>query len=186
MRRATVAPLGTVLLRRRESIVEVRSPKRATAWLFMLGMELLDLALRSPARAPTTSWSSASPLPPRICTAFSARSGRWASKQARCSIPRAWIEVDGGQNGENAGHAIAAGADAIVAGSAIFGARRLCAGDRGIAAPWQLASPCSTMRKRSPAMPPPGWRKSSTPTLRARVPCACPAARRLASSTKHW
>lgn len=32
-----------------------------------------------------------------------------------------WIEVDGGQNGENAGLAIAAGADAIVAGSAIFG-----------------------------------------------------------------
>jgi ribulose-phosphate 3-epimerase len=34
-----------------------------------------------------------------------------------------WIEVDGGQNGANAGQAIAAGADAIVAGSAIFGAR---------------------------------------------------------------
>jgi ribulose-phosphate 3-epimerase len=33
-----------------------------------------------------------------------------------------WIEVDGGQNGENAGQAIAAGANAIVAGSAIFGA----------------------------------------------------------------
>ena len=32
-----------------------------------------------------------------------------------------WIEVDGGQNGENAGLAIAAGSDAIVAGSAIFG-----------------------------------------------------------------
>src|SRR5438067_5181525 len=31
------------------------------------------------------------------------------------------IEVDGGQNAENAGLAIAAGADAIVAGSAIFG-----------------------------------------------------------------
>src|SRR3954469_11690756 len=31
------------------------------------------------------------------------------------------IEVDGGQNGENAALAIAAGADAIVAGSAIFG-----------------------------------------------------------------
>jgi ribulose-phosphate 3-epimerase len=34
-----------------------------------------------------------------------------------------WIEVDGGQNGENAGQTIAAGANAIVAGSAIFGAR---------------------------------------------------------------
>ncbi len=33
------------------------------------------------------------------------------------------IEVDGGQNGENADLAIAAGADAIVAGSAIFGAK---------------------------------------------------------------
>ena len=33
-----------------------------------------------------------------------------------------WIEVDGGQNGEHAGEAIAAGANAIVAGSAIFGA----------------------------------------------------------------
>jgi len=32
-----------------------------------------------------------------------------------------WIEVDGGQNADNAGLAIAAGADAIVAGSAIFG-----------------------------------------------------------------
>jgi ribulose-phosphate 3-epimerase len=32
-----------------------------------------------------------------------------------------WIEVDGGQNGDNAALAIAAGADAIVAGSAIFG-----------------------------------------------------------------
>ena len=31
-----------------------------------------------------------------------------------------WIEVDGGQNGENAGQAVDAGADAIVAGSAIF------------------------------------------------------------------
>jgi ribulose-phosphate 3-epimerase len=32
-----------------------------------------------------------------------------------------WIEVDGGQNGEHAASAIAAGANAIVAGSAIFG-----------------------------------------------------------------
>ena len=32
-----------------------------------------------------------------------------------------WIEVDGGQNGENAALAIEAGADVIVAGSAIFG-----------------------------------------------------------------
>jgi ribulose-phosphate 3-epimerase len=32
-----------------------------------------------------------------------------------------WIEVDGGQNGENAALAIDAGANAIVAGSAIFG-----------------------------------------------------------------
>jgi ribulose-phosphate 3-epimerase len=31
-----------------------------------------------------------------------------------------WIEVDGGQNGENVREAVAAGADAIVAGSAIF------------------------------------------------------------------
>jgi ribulose-phosphate 3-epimerase len=34
-----------------------------------------------------------------------------------------WIEVDGGQNGDNAGLAIAAGANAIVAGSAIFGSK---------------------------------------------------------------
>lgn len=33
-----------------------------------------------------------------------------------------WIAVDGGQNGENAASVIAAGADAIVAGSAIFAA----------------------------------------------------------------
>ena len=33
-----------------------------------------------------------------------------------------WIEVDGGQDGENTGRAVAAGANAIVAGSAIFGA----------------------------------------------------------------
>src|SRR5262249_23293141 len=32
-----------------------------------------------------------------------------------------WIEVDGGQDSENAAQAVAAGADAIVAGSAIFG-----------------------------------------------------------------
>src|SRR5271170_4289067 len=32
-----------------------------------------------------------------------------------------WIEVDGGQSGENAALAIAAGSDAIVAGSTIFG-----------------------------------------------------------------
>jgi len=32
-----------------------------------------------------------------------------------------WIEVDGGEDGESAALAIAAGADAIVAGSAIFG-----------------------------------------------------------------
>jgi ribulose-phosphate 3-epimerase len=32
-----------------------------------------------------------------------------------------WIEVDGGQNGENAALAVDAGANAIVAGSAIFG-----------------------------------------------------------------
>ena len=32
-----------------------------------------------------------------------------------------WIEVDGGQNAENAARAVEAGADAIVAGSAIFG-----------------------------------------------------------------
>ncbi len=33
-----------------------------------------------------------------------------------------WIEVDGGQNGAHAAEALAAGANAIVAGSAIFGA----------------------------------------------------------------
>jgi ribulose-phosphate 3-epimerase len=33
-----------------------------------------------------------------------------------------WIEVDGGQNGDNAALVVGAGADAIVAGSAIFGA----------------------------------------------------------------
>jgi ribulose-phosphate 3-epimerase len=32
-----------------------------------------------------------------------------------------WIEVDGGQSGENAAQVVKAGADAIVAGSAIFG-----------------------------------------------------------------
>ena len=36
-----------------------------------------------------------------------------------------WIEVDGGQNGDNAALAVEAGADAIVAGSAIFGCDRL-------------------------------------------------------------
>ena len=33
-----------------------------------------------------------------------------------------WIEVDGGQDGANAARAVAAGADAIVAGTAVFGA----------------------------------------------------------------
>lgn len=39
-----------------------------------------------------------------------------------CALKRLdpWIEVDGGQNGESAALAIAAGADAIVSGSAIF------------------------------------------------------------------
>ena len=32
-----------------------------------------------------------------------------------------WIEVDGGQNGDNAWQAVDAGADALVAGSAVFG-----------------------------------------------------------------
>jgi ribulose-phosphate 3-epimerase len=32
-----------------------------------------------------------------------------------------WIEVDGGLNGENAWHVVAAGANALVAGSAVFG-----------------------------------------------------------------
>ncbi|MEO8524728.1 MAG: ribulose-phosphate 3-epimerase [Caldimonas sp.] len=32
-----------------------------------------------------------------------------------------WIEIDGGQNGDNAWQAVEAGADALVAGSAIFG-----------------------------------------------------------------
>ncbi len=32
-----------------------------------------------------------------------------------------WIEVDGGQNGDNAWRAVDAGADALVAGSAVFG-----------------------------------------------------------------
>ena len=32
-----------------------------------------------------------------------------------------WIEVDGGQNGQNAWEAVSAGADALVAGSAVFG-----------------------------------------------------------------
>ena len=32
-----------------------------------------------------------------------------------------WIEVDGGQNGDNAWQAVEAGADALVAGSAVFG-----------------------------------------------------------------
>lgn len=32
-----------------------------------------------------------------------------------------WLEVDGGQNGDNAWQAVAAGADALVAGSSVFG-----------------------------------------------------------------
>jgi ribulose-phosphate 3-epimerase len=43
-----------------------------------------------------------------------------------------FIEVDGGQNCESAGQAIAAGADAIVAGSAIFGSRDYTAAIAGI------------------------------------------------------
>jgi ribulose-phosphate 3-epimerase len=38
-----------------------------------------------------------------------------------------WIEVDGGQNGDNATLAVNAGADAIVAGSAIFGSNNYTA-----------------------------------------------------------
>ena len=40
------------------------------------------------------------------------------------------IEVDGGENEVTAGQAAAAGATAIVAGSAIFGTEGLCGGDR--------------------------------------------------------
>src|ERR1700677_411832 len=43
-----------------------------------------------------------------------------------------WIEVDGGENAENATLAVAHGADAIVAGSAIFGSRDYAAAIRGI------------------------------------------------------
>jgi pentose-5-phosphate-3-epimerase len=41
-----------------------------------------------------------------------------------------WIEAGGGQNGENAALAIAAGVDAIVAGSAIFGCADYVAANR--------------------------------------------------------
>jgi ribulose-phosphate 3-epimerase len=43
-----------------------------------------------------------------------------------------WIEVDGGQNGESAWQAVEAGADAIVAGSAIFGSADYAAAIRRI------------------------------------------------------
>jgi ribulose-phosphate 3-epimerase len=43
-----------------------------------------------------------------------------------------WIEVDGGENAENAALAVAHGADAIVAGSAIFGSRDYAAAISGI------------------------------------------------------
>jgi ribulose-phosphate 3-epimerase len=43
-----------------------------------------------------------------------------------------WIEVDGGENCENAALAIAAGSDAIVAGSAIFGSGDYAAAIAGI------------------------------------------------------
>ena len=43
-----------------------------------------------------------------------------------------WIEVDGGQNDQHAALAVAAGADAIVAGSAIFGAGDYAAAIAGI------------------------------------------------------
>jgi ribulose-phosphate 3-epimerase len=43
-----------------------------------------------------------------------------------------WIEVDGGQNGDSAALAISAGADAIAAGSAIFGSSDYAAAIAGI------------------------------------------------------
>jgi ribulose-phosphate 3-epimerase len=43
-----------------------------------------------------------------------------------------WIEVDGGENGDNAARAVAAGANAIVAGSAIFGSNDYAAAIAGI------------------------------------------------------
>jgi pentose-5-phosphate-3-epimerase len=46
--------------------------------------------------------------------------GRFVADICRMKKLDPWIEVDGGQNGENAGQAVAAGADAIVTGSAIF------------------------------------------------------------------
>ena len=53
-----------------------------------------------------------------------------------------FIEVDGGENHETAGQAIAAGANAIVAGSAIFGSRDYGA---AIAAIREAPSPSGTM-----------------------------------------
>jgi ribulose-phosphate 3-epimerase len=43
-----------------------------------------------------------------------------------------WIEVDGGENADNAARAVAAGANAIVAGSAIFGSNDYAAAIAGI------------------------------------------------------
>jgi ribulose-phosphate 3-epimerase len=47
-----------------------------------------------------------------------------------------WIEVDGGQNAENAKSAIAVGANVIVAGSAIFGSDDYAAAIRRIQSSW--------------------------------------------------
>jgi ribulose-phosphate 3-epimerase len=46
-----------------------------------------------------------------------------------------WIEVDGGQSGDNAWRAVDAGADALVAGSAVFGSDDYAAADREAARP---------------------------------------------------
>jgi ribulose-phosphate 3-epimerase len=50
--------------------------------------------------------------------------------EARALEP--WIAVDGGQDAQTAARAVAAGADAIIAGSAIFGSKDYAAAIAGI------------------------------------------------------
>jgi ribulose-phosphate 3-epimerase len=46
---------------------------------------------------------------------------RWTKERFRAAKKKAWVEVDGGINAETAPWTVQAGADVLVAGSAIFG-----------------------------------------------------------------
>ena len=85
------------------------------------------------APAPTTCWCLRAGVddPPAPCAVAHSRIGHEGRRGASVKL-EPWIQVDGGQNGANAWRAVEAGADAIVAGTAIFGASDCAAAIAGL------------------------------------------------------